>query len=206
MATAKKTPSTAVAVKKPVSSAVVSIQEQLKAQVAAMAGRIAPTTGINIRITQDKKFQLHARVGVERELLGPFRDHAHPRVELLPRQCGNSRIELLLQLDVGVHELAENLGLELADIHDPMLKEGERRIIVAPTGDREDLRRTRVVLQLLRAPSRSLLGCRETLGVCVRVRKRDVFLILRQTSEVDSSHRLPRIIQEGEVDDDVRTR
>ena len=37
MATAKKTPSTAVAVKKPVSSAVVSIQEQLKAQVAAMA-------------------------------------------------------------------------------------------------------------------------------------------------------------------------
>ena len=58
MATAKKTPSTAVAVKKPVSSAVVSIQEQLKAQVAAMAGKIAPPSGINIRITQDKKFQL----------------------------------------------------------------------------------------------------------------------------------------------------
>ena len=58
MATAKKTPSTAVAAKKPVSSAVVSIQEQLKAQVAAMAGKIAPPSGINIRITQDKKFQL----------------------------------------------------------------------------------------------------------------------------------------------------
>ena len=58
MATAKKNPSTAVAVKKPVSSAVVSIQEQLKAQVAAMAGKIAPPSGINIRITQDKKFQL----------------------------------------------------------------------------------------------------------------------------------------------------
>ena len=58
MATAKKTPSSAVAVKKPVSSAVVSIQEQLKAQVAAMAGKIAPPSGINIRITQDKKFQL----------------------------------------------------------------------------------------------------------------------------------------------------
>lgn len=58
MATAKKTPGTAVATKKPTSSAIVSIQEQLKAQVAAQASKIAPPSGINIRITQDKKFQL----------------------------------------------------------------------------------------------------------------------------------------------------
>lgn len=58
MAAAKKTPGTAVATKKPASSAIVSIQEQLKAQVAAQANKIAPPSGINIRITQDKKFQL----------------------------------------------------------------------------------------------------------------------------------------------------
>jgi hypothetical protein len=58
MATAKKTPGTAVATKKPTSSAVVSIQEQLKAQALAQANKIAPPSGINIRITQDKKFQL----------------------------------------------------------------------------------------------------------------------------------------------------
>lgn len=58
MAAAKKTPGTAVATKKPTSSAIVSIQEQLKAQVAAQASKIAPPSGINIRITQDKKFQL----------------------------------------------------------------------------------------------------------------------------------------------------
>ena len=49
---------TAVATVKAKSSAVVSIQEQLKAQAAAMAGRIAPPSGINIKVTQDKKFLL----------------------------------------------------------------------------------------------------------------------------------------------------
>ena len=58
MTTTKKTPGTAVATKKASSSAIVSIQEQLKAQAAAMAGRIAPPSGINIRITQDKMFLL----------------------------------------------------------------------------------------------------------------------------------------------------
>lgn len=58
MAAAKKTPGTAVATKKPASSAIVSIQEQLKAQAAAQASKIAPPSGINIRVTQDKKFQL----------------------------------------------------------------------------------------------------------------------------------------------------
>lgn len=58
MAAAKKTPGTAVATKKPTSSAIVSIQEQLKAQAAAQANKIAPPSGINIRVTQDKKFQL----------------------------------------------------------------------------------------------------------------------------------------------------
>lgn len=55
MATAKKT-GTAVAVKK--ASNVVSIQEQLKAQAAAMASRTAPPSGIRIKVTQDKKFAL----------------------------------------------------------------------------------------------------------------------------------------------------
>lgn len=54
---AKKTASTstAVAVKKP-SGGVVNIQEQLRAQAAAMADRTAPASGISIRTTQDKKF------------------------------------------------------------------------------------------------------------------------------------------------------
>ena len=46
------------AVAKRASSNVVSIQETLKAQAAAMAGRIAPPSGINIKVTQDKKFLL----------------------------------------------------------------------------------------------------------------------------------------------------
>lgn len=58
MATAKKVAGTAVAVKKPTGGAIVSIQEQLKAQAAAMAGRIAPPSGIAIKVTQDKKFLL----------------------------------------------------------------------------------------------------------------------------------------------------
>jgi hypothetical protein len=57
MATAKKT-STAVAVKKPASGGLVSIQDQLKAMAAANAGRVAPPSGINIKVTQDKKFML----------------------------------------------------------------------------------------------------------------------------------------------------
>lgn len=60
MATAKKTPAkpgTAVAVKK-ISGAVVSIQEELKAQAAAMAGRTQPASGSNIKLTKDKKFLL----------------------------------------------------------------------------------------------------------------------------------------------------
>lgn len=56
MATAKKTTSTAVAVKKP--TGVVSVKEQLAAQLAALAGKTAPVTGNMIRITQDKKFKL----------------------------------------------------------------------------------------------------------------------------------------------------
>jgi hypothetical protein len=57
MATTKaKATSTAVAVKK--NTSIVSIQDQLKAMVAANAGRVAPPTGSSIKITQDKKFQL----------------------------------------------------------------------------------------------------------------------------------------------------
>ena len=47
---------TAVAVK--VSANIVSIQEALKAQVAALAGRTAPASGSAIRVTQDKQFML----------------------------------------------------------------------------------------------------------------------------------------------------
>jgi hypothetical protein len=58
MATAKKTSaSTAVATRKSGGS-IVSIQEALKAQAAAMVGRIAPPTGNTIKVTQDKKFLL----------------------------------------------------------------------------------------------------------------------------------------------------
>lgn len=56
MATTKKTPGTAVAVKK--ASNVVSIQDTLRAQAAAMSDRIAPPSGNLIRVTQDKKFVL----------------------------------------------------------------------------------------------------------------------------------------------------
>ena len=65
MATAKKvvpikaapsaSKSTAVAVKKPSSGAVVSIQDALRAQAAAVSERTAPSTGINIR-TAGKQF------------------------------------------------------------------------------------------------------------------------------------------------------
>lgn len=57
MATAKKTApktSTAVAVKKPASGAIVSIQEQLRAQAAAAASKIAPAGGNKIRYSKGK--------------------------------------------------------------------------------------------------------------------------------------------------------
>lgn len=58
MATAKKTTapktSTAVAVKKPASGAIVSIQEQLRAQAAAAASKIAPAGGNKIRYSKGK--------------------------------------------------------------------------------------------------------------------------------------------------------
>lgn len=56
MATAKKDPGTAIAVKK--SGNIVSIRDQIAAQVAAMAERTAPPSGSAIRITQDKQFKL----------------------------------------------------------------------------------------------------------------------------------------------------
>ena len=49
MATTKKTPGTAVAVK--ASANIVSIKDALKAQVASTAGRIAPSTGSAIRVS-----------------------------------------------------------------------------------------------------------------------------------------------------------
>lgn len=61
MATKPKTApvkTTAVAVVKKSSTSVVSIQEALKAQAAAMAERTAPPSGSSIQITQDKKFKL----------------------------------------------------------------------------------------------------------------------------------------------------
>lgn len=72
MATAKKTPtakaaapakaaaksSTALAVKKPSSGAVVDIQAMLKAQAAAMNERTQPASGVTIRLGQDKMFTL----------------------------------------------------------------------------------------------------------------------------------------------------
>jgi hypothetical protein len=54
MATAKKT--TAVAVKKPAAGGLVSVQEMMKAQLAAMANKTAPASGNSIRVTQDKQF------------------------------------------------------------------------------------------------------------------------------------------------------
>lgn len=58
MATKAKTPTTAVALKKPSSANIVSIQDALKAQAALMGGRTAPATGSAIRVTQDKQFLL----------------------------------------------------------------------------------------------------------------------------------------------------
>lgn len=58
MATKPATKSTAVAIKKPVSGNIVDIQAMLKAQAAAMGGRVAPSTGSMIRVTQDKQFML----------------------------------------------------------------------------------------------------------------------------------------------------
>lgn len=54
---ATKPKSTAVAVKA-ASGNIVSIQDALKAQALAMAGRTAPATGSAIRVTQDKQFLL----------------------------------------------------------------------------------------------------------------------------------------------------
>lgn len=56
-ATPKATATTAVATRKP-SGNIVSIQETLRAQAAAMAGRTGAPTGNSIRATQDKMFQL----------------------------------------------------------------------------------------------------------------------------------------------------
>ena len=53
---AKTSTSTAVAVKK--ATNIVSIQETLKAQAAAMNERVAPAGGAAIRVTQDKQFML----------------------------------------------------------------------------------------------------------------------------------------------------
>lgn len=62
MATTAKKPaaktSTAVAVKKPSSANIVSIQEALKAQAAAVSEKVAPASGNAIRVTQDKQFLL----------------------------------------------------------------------------------------------------------------------------------------------------
>ena len=52
----KPVKSTALATKK--STSVVSIQEQLKAMAAATANQVAPASGISIRVSQSKEFQL----------------------------------------------------------------------------------------------------------------------------------------------------
>ena len=54
MATTKKTTSTAVAVKKNTSTAVVNIQDMLRKQAEANASRVEPGSGKSIRIGQDK--------------------------------------------------------------------------------------------------------------------------------------------------------
>ena len=56
MATKAAPKTTAVA--KRANTSVANIQDMLRQQAAAMAGRIAPPTGNNIKITQDKKFAL----------------------------------------------------------------------------------------------------------------------------------------------------
>ena len=50
--------STAVALKKPSGTSLVSIKEQMAQQLAGLAGRIAPATGNMIRATQDKRIVL----------------------------------------------------------------------------------------------------------------------------------------------------
>ena len=52
-----KAASTAVAVKK-TGTNIVSIQEAMKTQLAALADKTAPASGNNIRVTQDKHFML----------------------------------------------------------------------------------------------------------------------------------------------------
>ncbi len=60
MATTKKAPaaktSTAVAVVKKASGAVVNIQDMLRKQAESMSERTSPASGISIRVTQDKQF------------------------------------------------------------------------------------------------------------------------------------------------------
>lgn len=61
MATTKKAPAaktTAVAVVKKTSGAVVNIQDMLRKQAEAMSERTSPASGISIRVTQDKQFSL----------------------------------------------------------------------------------------------------------------------------------------------------
>lgn len=53
-----KNASTSVAVKKPTSSAMVSIKEQMARDLALVAGMTNPASGINIQVGQDKKFTL----------------------------------------------------------------------------------------------------------------------------------------------------
>lgn len=50
--------STSVALKKSSGTSVVSLQEAMKTQLAELANRVAPPTGVKIRATQDKKFIL----------------------------------------------------------------------------------------------------------------------------------------------------
>lgn len=51
-------PATGTALAKKANTSVVSIQEALKAQAAEMADRTQPASGITIRVTQDKTFEL----------------------------------------------------------------------------------------------------------------------------------------------------
>lgn len=57
MATKAK-PTTAVAVKKASNTNIISIQDALKAQAAAVSDKVAPASGNSIRVTQDKQFLL----------------------------------------------------------------------------------------------------------------------------------------------------
>lgn len=55
---APTTASTSVAVKKPSSTSLVSVQAEMQKQIAELANRVAPPTGVKIRATQDKQFVL----------------------------------------------------------------------------------------------------------------------------------------------------